>query len=103
MQDDPFSDFLHLVSARSVMSGGLVAGGSWAIAIPAPDTIKFWGVARGSCWLSFEGEPGPVLLKEGDVYLSATPRALIMASDFAAPPVDLGDVLEHRVGNTAQL
>jgi AraC-like DNA-binding protein len=102
MQNDPFSDFLHLVSARSVMSGGLVAGGSWAIAIPPPDTIKFWGVARGSCWLSLDGEAAPIHLEEGDVFLSATPRALVMASDLAAPPVDLSEVLKHRVGATAQ-
>jgi AraC-like DNA-binding protein len=102
MQNDPFSDFLHLVRARSVMSGGLVAGGSWAIAIPAPDKIKFWGVARGSCWLSIDGEAEPVLLEEGDVFLSATPRALVMASDLAAPRVELSEVLEHRVGATAQ-
>src|ERR1700712_785262 len=102
MQNDPFSDFLHLVSAQSVMSGGLVAGGSWAIAIPAPDKIKFWGVARGSCWLSIDGEAETVLLEEGDVFLSATPRALVMASDLTVPRVDLSEVLKNRVGATAQ-
>lgn len=102
MQNDPFSDFLHLVSARSVISGGLVAGGSWAIAIPPPDTIKFWGVARGSCWLLFDGEAAPIHLEEGDVFLSSTPRALVMAGDLAAPRVDLSEVLRHRVGATVQ-
>ncbi|WP_158745300.1 AraC family transcriptional regulator [Acidisphaera sp. L21] len=102
MQNDPFSDFLHLVSARSVISGGLVAGGSWAIAIPPPDKIKFWGVVRGSCWLSFDGVVEPTLLEEGDVFLSSIPRALVMASDLAAPRVDLSEVLRHRVGATAQ-
>ena len=103
MQNDPLSDFLHLVRAQSVMSGGLVAGGSWAIAIPAPDKIKFWGVARGSCWLLLDGEAEPILLEEGDVFLSSTPRTLVMASDIAAPRVDLSEVLKHRVGATAQL
>jgi AraC-like DNA-binding protein len=103
MQNDPFSDFLHLVSARSVMSGGLVAGGAWAIAVPPPETIKFWGVARGSCWLSIDGEAEPIHLEDGDVFLSSTPRALVMASDLAAPCVDLSEVLKHRVGATAQL
>lgn len=98
MQNDPFSDFLNLVSARSVMSGGLVAGGSWAISVPPPDTIKIWGVARGSCWLAFEGEAEPIHLEEGDVFLSSTLSALVMASDLAAPRVALSEVLKDRTG-----
>jgi hypothetical protein len=96
MQSDPFSDFLNLISARSVMSGGLVAGGSWAIAIPPPDKIKFWGVVRGRCRLSLDGEEAPIQLEAGDVFLLSTPRAVVMASDLAAPRVDLDDVLKHR-------
>ena len=103
MHSDPLSEFLHFVNARSVMSGGLVAGGAWAIAIPAPDTIKFWGVARGSCWLSFDDEATPILLEEGDVFLSSRPRSLVIASDLCAPRVDLSDVLKNRVGATVQL
>lgn len=103
MRSDPFSDFLHLVSARSVLSGGLVAGGSWAIAIPAPKTIKFWGVARGSCWLAIEGADSPIHLEQGDVFLSSEPRALVMASDLTASPVDLAEVLKRRVGASAHV
>ena len=102
MQNDPFSDFLQLVSARSVMSGGLAAGGSWAMAIPPPDKIKFWGVQRGGCWLLFDGETTPIRLDEGDVFLLCAPRALVMASDLAAPRVDLDDVLKDRVGAIAR-
>ncbi len=80
------------------MTGGLVAGGSWAIAVPPKDKIRFWGVVRGGCWLSFEGEATPVRLEEGDVFLSANPDALVMASDLGAPPVELDDILKDRVG-----
>jgi hypothetical protein len=62
MHSDPFSDFLGLVNARSVMAGGLVTGGSWAINVPAPDKIKFWGVVRGHCWLSSDGYDVPIHL-----------------------------------------
>lgn len=103
MQNDPFSNILELVSARSVMSGSLIAGGPWALAIPAPETIKFWGIAKGSCWLSIEGEPAPFHLKEGDVFLTSVRRALVMASDLTAPCVELHELLKHRVGDTAQL
>ena len=57
---DPFSDFLSLMGARSVISGGLVAGGAWAINFPRANTVKFWGVARGSCWILFEGDKDPI-------------------------------------------
>jgi len=97
MKDDPFSDFLQLIRARSVMSGGLVAGGSWAIDIPAPDKVKFWGVVRGRCWLLLDGEGTPIPIEQGDVFLLSTPRAVVMASDLGAPHVDLRDVLKHRV------
>lgn len=103
MDNDPFSDFLQLVSARSVMSGGLAAGGSWAMAIPPPDKIKFWGAQKGGCWLLFEGETTPIRLEEGDVFLLSAPRALVMASDLTAPRVDLDDVLKGRVGAVARL
>ena len=56
MQDDALSDVLRLVSAHSVVSGGLAAGGAWAIAFPAVGTINFFGILRGSCWLMHEGE-----------------------------------------------
>jgi AraC-like DNA-binding protein len=84
------------------MSGGLVAGGSWAITIPPPDKIKFWGMVRGRCWLSLDGEGAPICVEAGDVFLHSTPRAVVMASDLAAPRVDLGDVLKHRVGAIVQ-
>jgi AraC-like DNA-binding protein len=102
MQSDAMSDLLQLLNARSVMSGGLVAGGAWAIAVPPPDKIKFWGVVRGSCWLSFEGDERPVHLEQGDVFLSSIPRGLVMASDLTAPSVDLGDILKDRVGAIAR-
>lgn len=102
MQNDPFSDFLQLISARSVVSGGLVTGGSWAIAIPPPDKIKFWGVVRGSCWLSFDGDEQPIRLEQGDLFLSSIPRGLVMASDLAAPRVDLSEVLKYRIGAIAK-
>jgi len=69
---------------------------------PTAEKIKFWGVVRGSCWLSFDGEGEPIHLEQGDVFLSSTARALVMASDLAAPRVDLSEVLKHRVGATAQ-
>jgi len=96
---DPFSDFLSLMGARSVISGGLVAGGRWAINFPRADTIKFWGVARGSCWMQFEGDKAPLRIESGDVFLLCEPRSHVLGSDLEGERVDLADVLEGRVGN----
>jgi AraC-like DNA-binding protein len=95
---DPFSDFLSLMSARSIMSGGLVAGGAWAINFPRADTVKFWGVVRGGCWLLFEDDKAPIRIECGDVFLLCAPRAHVLGSDLEAKRVDLADVLEGRVG-----
>jgi len=40
MTSDPLSDMLTHLNARSVMSGGLVAGGDWAIRFLQPNRIK---------------------------------------------------------------
>ena len=95
---DPFSDFLNLMNARSIISGGLVAGGAWAINFPRADTVKFWGVVRGSCWLLLEDDTAPVRIESGDVFLLCAPRSPVLGSDLAAERVDLADVLEGRIG-----
>ena len=103
MLDDPFSHLLRLMSARSVLSGGLIAGGAWAVEAPATDQIKFWGVIRGSCWLRVSGEKVPMRFEEGDVFLLLEPRTLIVSSDLTTEPVDLYDALRGREGATFRL
>jgi len=102
MQLDPFSDLLKLIDARSVVSGGLVAGGAWAIAFPSTERIKFWGIVRGACWLAIEGESAPIAVEAGDVFLLRAPRSHVLASDLAVVPSDLAGVLEGRQGAIAR-
>ncbi|MEK6346283.1 MAG: AraC family transcriptional regulator, partial [Burkholderia sp.] len=99
---DPFSDFLSLMGTRSVVSGGLVAGGAWAIAFPRANTVKFWGVVRGHCWIRFEGDTEPIRIESGDVFLLSEPRSHVLGSDLSVTPVDLDAVLEGRVGTIVQ-
>lgn len=103
MLNDPFSDLLRLMNARSVASGSLVAGGTWALAIPPPDGVKFWGVARGGCWLKVEGVRKPIRLESGEIFLMAAPRSLLMCSDLQGPRTQLHDLLSRREGTTAYL
>jgi|SRR5450830_566156 len=98
MQLDPFSDLLKLLNAHSVLAGGLITGGSWAIEFPASDQIKFWGIVRGNCSLVMAGETTSIPVEAGDLFLLRAPRSHVLASDLSAEPVDLMDVLEDRKG-----
>ena len=87
--NDPLSDVLRLVSAHSVVSGGLVAGGSWAISFPAVGTINFFGILRGSCWLIDQDQP-PQRIAAGDIFLRSAHRQLVLCSDLEVFSEQLG-------------
>ncbi|TFW13789.1 AraC family transcriptional regulator [Duganella callida] len=99
---DPLSDVLRLVSAHSVVSGGLVAGGSWAIAFPAVGTINFFGILRGSCWL-IHGDQPPQRIGAGDILLRSAHKQLILCSDLDAAPVDLYTVVAGKKEGMSRL
>lgn len=100
---DPFSDLLRLLNARSVASGGLIAGGAWALEVPAPKEVKFWGVARGSCWMNIQGAKTAIRLDAGEVLLMTAPHPLVIASDLQAPRTSLDELLSTREGPIAYL
>lgn len=83
---DPLSDVLDLLGARVSRNTRLEAAGSWALAFPAVDRLKFVAVLRGHQWMLVPGQE-PRRLSEGDVcLLGRTPYGV--ASDPAVPPVD---------------
>jgi AraC-like DNA-binding protein len=102
MSDDPFSDILKLANARPVVSGGLTAGGPWAIRVPAPDHIKFLAMVKGSCWLCIDGDE-PVRADAGDVVLLSAQRSFVLASDLAEVPVDATSLFTDNVSKIAKL
>ncbi|SFB45105.1 AraC-type DNA-binding protein [Rhizobium sp. NFR07] len=85
---DPFSDVLRLTDAEAVVTGGFCAGGPWAIRFPGRDKIKFFAVVKGSCWVTLEGEPEPILFETGDVGLLAKRRSFVLGSAPEIPAVD---------------
>jgi len=103
MTADPFSDILKITNAQSVVSGGLTAGGPWAIRFPPPAKINFFGVVKGNCWLSIDGEEVPVCLEAGDVLLLSAKRSFVLAGDLAVVPVDAKSVFTTNVGMIAKL
>jgi AraC-like DNA-binding protein len=100
---DLFSDILTLANAQSVVTGSLQAGGAWSLRFPAPEMIKFFGIARGACWLRVEGEPADLRLEAGDVFLLSAPRAFVLASDRALEPQDVVALFQSCGGTSAQL
>lgn len=99
---DLFSDILSLTSAQSVVTGALRAGGAWSVRFPPPDRIKFFGIARGGCWMRMEGEPDR-RLEAGDVFLLSAPRGFVLASDLALEPRDALAVFGGCPGSAARL
>ncbi|WP_198651502.1 AraC family transcriptional regulator [Dyella sp. C11] len=81
MIDDPLSDVLKLAEVHSVVAGGFYASGPWAVRFPAPDKVKFFAAAKGSCWLRFDGDEPPLRFQEGDVILLASARSFTLSSD----------------------
>ena len=94
---DLLSHLLTLVRARSTLSGGLIAGGAWAVAFPATSQVKFWGVRRGTACVDF-GTGDPLRLDAGDVVLFHAPGPHVLAGMADAQPVPLGDLTEGRAG-----
>jgi AraC-like DNA-binding protein len=105
-QADVFSALLELMNAHTVMSGGLVAGGAWAIDFPATPQLKFWGIRRGSAWIDTGN--GPALpARAGDIFLFRAPGPHVLASSPGAPRTALdalaqgrgGAILQHGAGD----
>lgn len=100
---DPFSEVLTLTNAEAVVTGGFTAGGPWAIRFPAREKIKFFAVVKGSCWVTLDGEPDPVLFETGDVGLLSVPRGSVLASDPGVGPVGAMELFTGAGRNLATI
>ena len=89
MQRDPLSAILSLIEARGVYTGGITAGGKWALRVPPPEQVKLVVIARGRCFVSIDGEKRPRMLVEGDVFLNTARRPYTIATDPSLPPLDI--------------
>ena len=88
MTADPFSEILRIARAESLVTGGFSAGGRWAIRFPAPTTIKFFAVVKGSCVVKLDGERDWIRFATGDVGLLSAPKAFVLASHPNVKAVD---------------
>jgi AraC-like DNA-binding protein len=103
VSNDPFSDILRLTEAKSVVSGGFTAGGTWALRFPVPEKMKFFALAKGACWLRVDGQKRAVTLDQGDVFLVSGRNGFLLASSLATPPRDARRVFGAEGGTFVHL
>jgi AraC-like DNA-binding protein len=75
------------------MSGGIDAGGDWAIQFAPDGYFRCFALVSGHCWLAMEGLDAPVRLSAGDFVVLPHGRAFRLASDLALTPVDILTVI----------
>ncbi|MFE9097400.1 AraC family transcriptional regulator [Streptomyces sp. NPDC007264] len=92
MSVDPLSEALAVADARCVFSGGIRAGGDWAIRLRGRDRLKVNAVVRGRCLLVYEDGGAPRTVEEGDVVVSDGGRPYVLCSALGLEPLDSGRV-----------
>jgi len=85
---DPLSDVLSLLKPRSYASGGIDAGGNFAMKFGPHTGIKCYAVVSGQCWLAVDGVPEPVGLNRGDCFILPRGRPFRLANDLTVTPLD---------------
>ncbi|MBO4258811.1 AraC family transcriptional regulator [Streptomyces griseorubiginosus] len=92
MTADPLSDALAVADARSVFSGGFLAGGHWAIRLVGRDKLKVNAVVRGRCLLLPPDGGEPLPLVEGDIVVSDGRRPYVLCSGPGIEPISSDQV-----------
>lgn len=95
MTDDPLSAVLALIEARAVYTGGLVAGGDFAIRFPPPDKVKIFTLARGGVRLHLDSEAAPRPIAAGDLVLLSPRSGFTLAAGRPTPPLDAFDLFAN--------
>jgi AraC-like DNA-binding protein len=102
-EGDPVSDVLGLLRARASVSATLRAGGSWSLAFPPPEGIKFNAIVRGQCWLLAAGASEVVRLVAGDCFLMIEPQAYVLTSDPGLVPIEASAVFSRLIDGAADV
>ncbi len=103
MSTDPLSDILKLTNATTVASGGITAGGAWAIRFPEMAKMKFVAIVQGGCWLYVDGQAQHIRIETGDVLLLTTQSGFILKGDAVAAPIDAMTVFGSSSNHFVQL
>jgi AraC-like DNA-binding protein len=85
---DPLSDILSLLKPASYGFRGLDAGGEWALAFEADDSIRCYAIQSGACWLALAQTAEPLRLAAGDFVLMSGGSGYRLYSSAEAPLTD---------------
>ncbi|EWC50965.1 cupin [Xanthomonas citri pv. glycines str. 8ra] len=85
-KDDPLSQVLAALGARSAGLNQLEARGDWALSFPEKHRLKLVALIRGECWIRLPRR-APKRVVEGDVLLIGN-TPYVIASDAQRAPVD---------------
>jgi AraC-like DNA-binding protein len=83
MTIDALSDALLKMKLKTIVSGGLDAGGKWALECPAYTGLKLHVVLKGEGWLAVEGHPAKYHIKVGDCGLQASGKPYVVTKDLS--------------------
>ena len=89
MSNDPFADILRITEARSIVSGGVAAGGNWSLHLPPLGQVMFAAIVKGGCWLRLDGHREAIRLEEGDVGLLSGRDGFVMCDKLRTKPTEL--------------
>lgn len=85
---DPLSAVLALIRIQYYRSATFTAGGRWAVEFPADESVRFYALLEGSCWLSGVGAAEPIQLVAGDCLLFPTGHPFRIGSDLTGPAIN---------------
>ncbi|MFZ6182122.1 AraC family transcriptional regulator [Nannocystis pusilla] len=84
---DPLTDVLAAMHVRSVLYFRLEASAPWGVRFAQVPHAKFAMVARGGCWLTVKGEPGPVALRAGDCFVVSDGSEFVLRDNLRSSTV----------------
>ncbi|PCC71936.1 AraC-type DNA-binding protein [Nannocystis exedens] len=84
---DPLTDVLAAMHVRSALYFRLEATAPWGVRFAPVSQAKFAMVARGSCWLTVKGEPGPIALRAGDCFVVSDGSEFLLRDNLRSSTV----------------
>ena len=93
---DVLTDVLEQVRLAGTVYFSAELRSPWGVSVRPEGRAPFYVMARGSCWLEVDGEPGPRPLAVGDLALLPRSHAHVLRSGPEVTPVSFGRfVKEH--------
>lgn len=100
--DDTLSIILEMLEAKSYVSVGFEASGSWAVLTPSFEGLKFNAVVKGAGWLKTREMESGLPLAPGDCFILTRSVPFVIASDLSVEPVLASTIFEAAPDGVAR-